>query len=687
MTRIKKNGNNKNNKIKISNGKVYLYHGLKGNDIVTVTKGNGHFIYGDEGSDQITGTTNRSVIYGGSKENDKADKAYTNTLKVSGYGNKIYGAYGADYIYVSSGTTSKYKKNRNEVYGGNGNDVLEVKKGYYNRLYGQKGNDIIYVKGSGRYNYLYGGEGSDTITVVGNKNNLFSGDNENDKTSTKATDKLIVTGSGNKLHGKAYGTDKFYIYSPSSKTNGSSNESYGYSGINYFTIGEYSGKSKIMASDNKAVGGNGKDYFYIYGNRNLIYGGNGNNTYVLYGGVGNQVTGGTGADKVTITGDGNEIDAKGGADVIDLTGNDNSIETPTNTWTGAKATYKIKGDYNYIGAYGGPSSNSINNYNTISDNNNNSSVTKSDSFTYNLFGKNNRIYASYTSRQNTFKIGNDKNSAIKNLIVGSNSSDGVDDFIIYGDSNFCYAESGSDTISVVNGNRNAIYGGAGTDVIKVLNGNENYLMAGVADRIIEGNYFYNPSGQGYVLDNYNRTLYHNEESDGQFANLLIVENGSNNFLFGAAGDDYISAKGENNNLYGYGGDDTLEIKGSGLLVGGKGADSFYIYENGNNSLYGNDHSRDDDKAVDTFYFNSGTTGTNTIGDYKSGDNGDIINLSNDPNLYVFVQSHAFDGHDLTLNLSNTGTIILEGYTLGTKITFYGSQDGSAKFSNFKRSFS
>lgn len=220
---------------------------------------------------------------------------------------------------------------RNNLGGGNGNDVIYSPWGDYLNARGGAGNDTIIgpdllgalggegndfiaagvdirANSSGNYllswqkalatadsmtpdvlhsyftyangnNRLYGGSGSDVILAPGDGNNLVYGD-DTSETSTDGNDLVIVGNGENTVYGGG-GNDTVYAGS----------------GIN------------------KIYGESGDDYIYAEGSQSILDGGNGNDIIIATG-HNNNISGGAGDDAIYITGLDNTINGGDGFDLV-----------------------------------------------------------------------------------------------------------------------------------------------------------------------------------------------------------------------------------------------------------------------------------------------------------------------------------------------------------------------------------
>jgi Ca2+-binding RTX toxin-like protein len=140
------------------------------------------FVYGRGGNDHIIADYhsgwNDGAIYGG-EGNDLID------VRAANYGPEVYGEGGDDHILVGGGFGTYYggdgadridgNYESNVAYGGGGDDVLDGAT-LPDSLYGDAGNDTLY--GGGDYDLIEGGDGEDLIygdsSALGSGNGLSS---------------------------------------------------------------------------------------------------------------------------------------------------------------------------------------------------------------------------------------------------------------------------------------------------------------------------------------------------------------------------------------------------------------------------------------------------------------------------------------------------------------------------------
>ena len=309
---------------------------------------------------------------------------------------------------------------------------------------------------------------------------------------------------------------------------------------------------------------------------NRIYGAAGKDTFNIKGGKRNYIYGDKGNDTITVSskiGTGNKIygdDAKN-----KVSGND---------------TFKINGGTkNYF--YGGKGNDSI----SVRDAYNNKIYGGEGNDTILVDGKNNISYGNYIYGD----AGNDTITITKKAQENKKISAGTGNDSINikgGVYNYIYGDAGNDAINVKDASQNRIYGGKGLDTI-VVGGKKNITFE---------NYIYGDAGNDFIT---------------------IAQNDSirSNKIYAGIGNDIINVNGGNNNI----------------IYGNTGNDTFNIY-GGNNVLYGNE-------GTDVFNFTSGTV---TIKDYTLGETLSFKNSN-------AVTEMKFDGKDVLLTIKKTCTVILD----------------------------
>ena len=180
-------------------------HGGEGHDKLYGNAGDDSLAGGNTGNDTIEGGTGHDTLHGGTAgrnllsggdDNDKiTGGASIDTIDGGDGDDTIDGGGGADTItgdaghdYIDGGDGHDW------IDGGAGHDTIFGGDGtHYNNLYGGDGNDLINAS-SGNYDALYGGSGDDTLISRNGGNDYLTGDDGHDS--------LTASGNGNfELHG------------------------------------------------------------------------------------------------------------------------------------------------------------------------------------------------------------------------------------------------------------------------------------------------------------------------------------------------------------------------------------------------------------------------------------------------------------------------------------------------------
>ncbi len=264
---------------------------------------------------------------------------------------------------------------------------------------------------------------------------------------------------------------------------------------------------------------------------------------------------------------------------------------------------------------------------------------------------NDEVFAGADDKGNDTVQGNRGNDVLgggdgNDLIVGGDASDDLDlknlinagDDTLFGGAGDDFIVGGSfdtKTQTVANSGQgeNSIWAGTGNDTVygddkdDVLGGGEgnDSINAGAGNDVLYG-------GRGGPDIPNDDTLNGGDGGDKVFASSGAdnVDGGAgDDTLFGGIGDDTVNGGADNDMIWGGAGDD--------VLTGGEGSD--------------------------TFAFLSGF-GTDTITDFGSGDNSDMLDLSGIDSLTLAGLRAAaiFSGGNAQLNIGEHGTLTLEGVT-------------------------
>ncbi|MBR4641339.1 MAG: hypothetical protein IKO74_01300 [Selenomonadaceae bacterium] len=207
-----------------------------------------------------------------------------------------------------------------------------------------------------------------------------------------------------------------------------------------------------------------------------------------------------------------------------------------------------------------------------------------------------------------------------------------------------YAYDGNDTITNY-ANNVYISGGTGNDYIKSNWGSNSTVHGGAGNDNI-------------TVQSSNAFVY------GEDGNDRIWAYNEGNFIYGGKGDDYIRTENNNNGFVsGEAGDDTITAyKGTHLtLSGGAGNDSLWGGENSDTLIGG--------AGDDIFVYKPGE-GTDHITDFSGSDMLKILK-TNGREGGTFTKA-TFSGGNLTLAISDGGTVILDNVKAGQSININGT---------------
>ena len=210
-------------------------------------------------------------------------------------------------------------------------------------------------------------------------------------------------------------------------------------------------------------------------------------------------------------------------------------------------------------------------------------------------------------------------------------------------------------------------GGAGNDTIKIHAGHDHRAVGGNGnDKLyayLGDNHILN--GEIHIIDDGTKRSDHNRAYGGDDNDFLYIENGGNNhYLYGNAGDDYLSVDGDNNVLDGGDGNDTLTVVAgsNNTLYGGAGIDTLY---SGAGKDYLNGGTGSDTYSVTNLVSDTNITIDQSI--YNEGD-ADVLQLSSVCSSDVHFN---LVGGVLSITHDDGGTISISGWDVNplNKIIF------------------
>jgi len=313
--------------------------------------------------------TSATLTY--SLENGQIKFTSNDTLQITAHADQEDNVIIDGFIYFNAGDGDDYIGviNSTGVYGGSGNDTIEIfKNAYVSTVEGGDGNDLITAaEGIDYSNMIQGNDGDDTISVILSSTGYFtvSGGEGNDSITIDSVDDNYSKGISN-VYGDG-GSDYIYVNATTGYIYGGAdndtiiNESQAYnlSGeqgddsivnngrvdnsifgqdgndyvINKGAITSNPGAINLGAGNDtfydysdghlkELNAGDGDDYLYIYSDGNHINGYHGND-YIYIHGDDNHANGFDGDDMIFVYSDGNEITGGGGSDDIMISGDNN----------------------------------------------------------------------------------------------------------------------------------------------------------------------------------------------------------------------------------------------------------------------------------------------------------------------------------------------------------------------------
>ena len=612
----------------------------------TISSTLGAKIYGGAGDDSISvrgGYGDVIVHAGGGNDNISINSSINNLF--------VDGGDGDDTIT----TLSKNSYGNAHIFGGNGNDTFNLSEARGGFVDGGDGDDVFNISGS--LYTLAGGSGNNIINDTGTNNmysNMSNADNtltEIKFTSDNETKTINIGGIEYTIKNLV---DRFGFYNNKEKA-----FTYGYNpatgevvfGGCYFDITGESGKEhniSLYGSNNKLQTGTKNDTINIYGDANeihagsgddtiihnskltnTIYGEDGNDTIELNGRCGALVSGGNGDDEITIRGRAEKVYGDAGNDIYHILSS-NIVVTDTE----GSNEFDIEGSDNSITAGFG------NDSFTISGDNNTVRGSGGDDY-YVILGDGNTIDGG-TGLNYYVDLGN--SNTFTNVSPDPNSNT-----IIF------VAKNQTEEI-MLDGKRY---------VFK----NTNHDDSSPASNKVS--YSYNPNTGELLIIGSDITLECEEDEEnniklmgdnniiqgGNQNDTITVESGSNNYIYGNAGNDKIIMNTENNHLYGNTGNDTIEVNasnGTNEIDTGEGNDTLTINSDNNTNIQ----------------TGSGNDKLNILGDANTADTG-----SGDDTVLIIGKENnvqSLEGNN-TFNISGDKNIITGGIG-NEKITVSGSEN-------------
>jgi Ca2+-binding RTX toxin-like protein len=332
--------------------------GGSGNDTIISTAGSGDTIFGGPGDDSILGGSgdtivggdgNDSIIGGDGGSSIDGGSGNDTIISTAGSGDTIFGGPGDDSILGGAGDTIVGGDGNDSIIGGDGgssidggsgNDTIISTAGSGDTIFGGPGDDSI-VGGAG--DTIVGGDGNDSI-IGGDGGSSIDGGSGNDTIISTAGsgdtifggpgDDSIVGGAGDTIVGGDGNDSIIGGEGGSSIDGGSGNDTIISTAGSGDTIFGGPGDDSILGgAGDTIVGGEGNDSIIGGDGGSSIDGGSGNDTIIATAGSGDTIFGGPGDDSILggagdtiVGGDGNDVIIGGdGASSIDGGAGDDTI--------------------------------------------------------------------------------------------------------------------------------------------------------------------------------------------------------------------------------------------------------------------------------------------------------------------------------------------------------------------------
>ncbi len=563
--------------------------GGSGDDSILAGSGDGDTVLGGDGNDTITGTGGQDTILGGIGDDsimggnggsDSIDGGSGSDTIVSGSGSNdtLFGGPGDDSLVGSGG--------QDTIDGGDGGDTIIGSGGGSESLSGGSGDDTI-ISGAGNGDTLFGGPGDDSLQGSGGSDSIDGGVGEDTIVgSSGGTETLvggggddsIISGGGNDTLEGGDGSDTLVgSGGGDSVSGGSGNDSIfgGAGGLetlnggdgNDTIIGGSGANDSIFGGpgDDSIEGSGGTDTILGNDGDDTIIGGNGGDESIDGGGGDDSIEGGGGDDDTLVGGTGDDTATGGdGTDSIDGGSGDDSISGGSgggDSLFGGDGDdiFIVEGDSNEIHG-GSQASDPLSRDRVLI-------VADADFALESIPSTNRAILRRNGTAVATFF---DINVAVLRGGASNNVLDATDflgDAILIGG-------AGDDTLLGGNGN-DSLFGGAGNDSLHGGTGNDTFVFEGAADLgtdVIDETGgadsdtldFYGLSAPVKVdlsqmglqtvspglvtinlsfaeaIENVVGTLYA-DKLRGNDRNNTLVGGGDLDFVYGGAGDDYLSA--------------------------------------------------------------------------------------------------------------------------------------------------
>lgn len=699
-----------------SNYNLYQYASGDGNDVIynwgagdTISITGGTYTKKTSGSDVILTVGSGKITLKGAK-----DKAFTVKGTLAGGGKNINNTKSkktitgtscadtiknsANYVTISSGAGNDKIDNTNgahsSINAGNGNDSIHHisydKKGHYITIIGGAGKDSISNE-YGDYSSINAGEGADSVYNKSYYTTINGGADNDTITNFNGALSSINGGAGNDLIINEGNVD--YASTQITIKGGTGNDSISLSGAVSNTVIEY-------------ASGDGYDIVYGFGEDDTlkITGAkytkkNSGSDVILTVGTGKITLKGAKGKTLNIDG---TLDGKLSIPSAAYTYNGHSYKIFNNgmTWLEAKAycesfgghlvTITNKGEQSAVqkllnsngsknGYWMGGFKNNNSwkwitgetwNYKYFADNEPNGSGN-----CLQMYGKNSAYKGKWDDTSNDLSTAGYDISAQgficewDTVTPGGGSTSTVQPAPTVPSGDIIKGTNGHDNLA--NGNnlnpkQNAgkvIYAYDGNDTITNY-ANNVYISGGKGNDYIKSNWGSNSTVHGDAGNDNITVQSNNAFVYGEDGNDRIWAYNEGNFIYGGKGDDYIRTENNNNGFVsGEAGDDTITAyKGTHLtLSGGAGNDSLWGGANSDTLIGG--------AGDDIFVYKPGE-GTDHITDFSGGDMLKILK-TNGREGGTFTKA-TFSGGNLTLAISDGGTVILDNVKAGQSININGT---------------
>jgi Ca2+-binding RTX toxin-like protein len=529
-------------------------------------------LYGGDGDDTILGAgaadpAAGGVAVGGAGNDQLVDLGGSGGVFDGGAGDDVLvtPAVGTGYDVTLDGQDVRLfagPTDNASLYGGDGDDTVELIGGTGGFADGGTGQDTIVSAGDGAT--LAGAAGDDLLVVAGGAGDVVSGgdgtDTIIDAAAGTGTDLPLADGSDLKLVSAGGGKATLY--------GGDGDDTIVTGGADDVVFGGADAALAPGVTDNDLIVAKGADGA-------TLVGGAGNDTLVSGDGGGDLLLGGTGDDTILKTGSGDKASLYGGAGDDRLTAGSTDAQTylagtPFATTvapgTGAGAVLSggadddtltvLAGDAARV--YGGDGDDAV--------------VLRGGTGAYAFGGAGNDTLVDVSPAGGNVLFGQDGNDTVAaagnaaDLLVGDDANPGADTLYAAGTARTRLFGLGGDdsltldlpapltlltgpdavTLPAAAGSQNLAYGGDGNDTLTVNAGDRQLAAGGAGDDALT------------VTGSATNAYLYGEGGD----DTLTAAGGSNAALYGGDGDDSLAATGGTGaNLYGEAGDDRLTVAG------------------------------------------------------------------------------------------------------------------------------